>query len=93
MAFSHDLSEELRAVLKKIYKKDRLRWEIVFKKIAEITSQDEKTIDHYKNLKHDLSGFKRVHIDKSFVLLFHVDKNKKHVLFYKLYHHNNIYKK
>ncbi len=91
--FSFDLSGELRIILAKLSKKDRLRAAIVYKKIEQIASCDEKTIDHYKNLQHDLSDFKRVHIDKSFVLLFKVSKKDRHIIFTKLDHHDNIYKR
>lgn len=91
--FTFDLSDELRITLAKLSKKDRFRAAIVYKKIEQIVSCDEKTIDHYKNLRHDLSDFKRVHIDKSFVLLFKVSKKDGHIIFTKLDHHDNIYKR
>ena len=90
--FSFDLSDELRVILAKLSKKGRLRAAIVYKKIEQIASCGEKTIDHYKNLRHDLSDLKRVHIDKSFVLLFKVSKKDRHIIFTKLDHHDNIYK-
>lgn len=90
--FPHQESDELKDILKKLVKKDRNRYEIVMKKIEQVISSDEFTIDHYKNLRHDLSDCKRVHIDKSFVLLFKVYKKENFILFYKLDHHDNIYK-
>lgn len=42
------------------------------KKIKQAIASDEFTIGHYKNLRHDLSGYKRVHVGKSFVLMFKV---------------------
>lgn len=91
--FTFDLTDELKLTLAKIARKDRLRAAIVYKKIEQIISCDEISIEHYKNLRHGLSDFKRVHIDKSFVLLFKVSKKHKHVTFIKLDHHDSIYKR
>ena len=46
-----------------------------------------------KNLRHDLSGRKRVHVDKSFVLTFRYNRQAKSILFIDFDHHDNIYKK
>lgn len=93
MSFTFDLSGGLRRTIRKLAKRDKARVLILNKKIREIISCDEKTIDHYKNLRYGLSNYKRVHIDKSFVLFFEVFKEKKHILFERLEHHNNVYKR
>ena len=49
------------------------------------------SIKRYKNLRHDLSDFKRVHIDKSFVLTFKVDLANNFILFYDFDHHDKVY--
>jgi len=89
--FSFDISDELKAILSKLSKKDPVRAGIIYKKVEQIISCDEKSIEHYKNLRHDLAEYKRVHIDKSFILLFKVTKSKKHILFDKLKHHDDVY--
>jgi YafQ family addiction module toxin component len=91
--FTFDLSDHLRETIKKLSKKDRTRTEILNKKIKEIVECDENTIEHYKNLKYELSEYKRVHIDKSFMLIFKVFKNERHVLFERLEHHDVVYKR
>jgi len=93
MSFDFDVSDELRVLLGKLQKKDRVRILTLNKKIREIVDNDPQSIDRYKNLKYGLSDYKRVHIDKSFVLLFKVDKNRNHILFYRLKHHSEVYKK
>jgi len=93
MTFKYDFGEELEETLSKLQKKDKERVEIFFKKVEEIVSRDEITIDYYKNLKHDLKYYKRVHIDKSFVLIFRVFKKENFILFEKLKHHDDIYKR
>ncbi len=48
---------------------------------------------HYKPLRHDLAGERRVHIAKSFVLRFEVDESKKTVVFIAFEHHDDAYKR
>ena len=91
--FTFDLSDELRLVMRKLSKKDKKRAEIINNKIHEIIKCDENAIEHYKNLRHDLSAYKRVHIDSSFVLMFQVFKKEKHVLFVRLMHHDDAYRR
>ena len=93
MPLRHDFSGLLKAKLKKLFKKDRQRYEILMKKIEGIAVSNETTIEHYKNLGYGLSDKKRVHIDKSFVLTFKYDKKAKFVLFLDFDHHDKIYKR
>jgi YafQ family addiction module toxin component len=92
LPFKYDFSDELEETLDKLYKKDRKLFEAILKKIDEVSSRDETTIDFYKNLRHELKEFKRVHIAKSFVLMFKVFKEKKFILFDRFAHHDNVYK-
>lgn len=91
--FDFAYSEELEEVLSKLYKKDRVRYNAVLKKIEEIVSQDLDTIMHYKNLRHDLSDQKRVHIGENFVLTFQVFVKENFILFLRFKHRDDIYKK
>ncbi len=92
MPFDFDLSNELRAVLEKASKKNSALAKSVFKKIEQITQlNDETTIDHYKNLRHGLSDYKRVHVG-NFVLMFKVYKKEKVILFDRLEHHDDAYR-
>ncbi|MDO8624603.1 MAG: addiction module toxin RelE [Candidatus Diapherotrites archaeon] len=93
MSFRHDFSDEAEAAIAVLYRKDRSRYETILKKIEEIVSRDSQTIDAYKNLRHDLKEYKRVHVGKSFVLLFSVFKKKNFILFDKLKHHDDAYKR
>ena len=90
--FDFDISDELKIVIKKLNRKDRERSLILAKKIKEIINNNIETISRYKNLRYDLKDYKRVHIDKSFVLLFRVFKDKNFILFDRLKHHDDIYK-
>ncbi len=93
MPFSFGLSDELKATIKILAKKDQKTAEILNKKISQIINSDEIAIEHYKNLRHSLSEYKRAHVAKSFVLLFKVFKKEKFILFDRFGHHDNIYKK
>lgn len=46
----------------------------------------------FKNLRKPLQKFKRVHVNKSFVILFEINNEKQIVCFRKYEHHDNIYK-
>lgn len=71
--------------------KDKKKAIIINKKIKEIINNDNNSIDRYKNLKYDLKNLKRVHIDKHFVLIFEVDKEKNFILFLNFDHHDKVY--
>jgi len=85
-----DFEKRLHQILKKLFKKDKKRYETVFKKIDEIINSSD--IEHYKNFRRHLNKFKRVHVDSSFVLVFQYDKINDKVLFYDFDHHDKIYK-
>ena len=91
MAFDYDFVPELKIIIKKLGKKDPKRNEMLHKKVNQIINSDETTIEHYKNLRHDLKEAKRVHIDKHFVLIFEVDDNQKIVRLLDYDHHDKIY--
>jgi YafQ family addiction module toxin component len=85
--YSLDISPELDKKLSKLIKKNRNQYEIIIKKAEEILQNPQ----HYKNLRAPLQSWKRVHIDKSFVLAFSVDENTKTVRLENYDHHDNIY--
>ena len=85
-----ELEKKLHQTLKKLFKKDKKKYEITWKKISEIINSPN--IEHYKNLKFPLNNFKRVHIDNSFVLIFKHNKSNDKIIFYNLDHHDKIYK-
>ena len=86
-----DIEKKLHKILKKLYKKNKERFEIIWKKIKEIVNNP--LIEHYKNLKSPLQNFKRFHINKNFDLKFKYDKVNDKLFFYDYDHHDNIYKK
>lgn len=61
--------------------------EIIAKKVEEITQNPNR----YKNLRYDMKDYKRVHIDKHFILIFSVNENSKTITLEDYDHHDNIY--
>ena len=87
--YDYRLEKGLISFLNKAYKKDKKLYEAAMKRIEDITENPH----HYKPLRHDLKGRRRVHIEKSFVLIFRIDEQEKRVTFLDLCHHDNVYKK
>ncbi len=76
-------------LFKKMGKKNRITLEIIRKKINEIIKNPKA----YKPLRAPLQYLRRVHIQKSFVLLFSIDEEKKVVIIHNYKHHDDAYKK
>ena len=89
--FDFDLSDELKLKIRRLLKKDKKKVEIINKKIKEIINNNEYSVNRYKNLRFNLKQFKRVHIDKHFVLTFKVDIEKNFILFVDFDHHDKVY--
>ena len=86
--YSYELRKSVEKVFFKLAKRNPKQLLIIEDKISEIRQNPQ----HYKNLRHPLQHLKRVHIDKSFVLVFSVDEGKKHIIIEDYDHHDNIYK-
>jgi mRNA-degrading endonuclease RelE of RelBE toxin-antitoxin system len=69
MSFAIIISDELKQTLTTLKRKDHGLFQMVEKKIVQIASSDDVSIQHYKNLQSPLNDYKRVHVG-SFVLLF-----------------------
>ena len=78
-----------KKILKKLFKKDKITYERIMKKIQEIINSED--IEHYKNLRHDLKNFKRVQIGEK-VLVFKYDKKNNLISFEDFDHHDKIYR-
>jgi len=87
--FSVEFSKELTRKLDKINRKDKKLFKVIVDKIREIREDPL----HYKSLKYDIKSYKRVHIMKSFVLIFKVEHENKKIVFENFDHHDRIYKK
>ena len=87
--YSYKYSEKLKSILERLYKKDKLTYERVLKKVEEIINSDP---EHYKNLRVPLQHLKRVQVGEK-VLVFNFDKKNKLISFENFAHHDKIYKK
>ena len=87
MAYLDKYSEELTKKLAKLKKKDITHYERIDKKIKEIL---ENPTHEYKNLRYDMSDFKRVHVGH-FVLIFRVNHQQKIIWFDDYDHHDKMY--
>ena len=85
------ISTKFLKILRKIEKKDKNRFLAVKKKINQIAYS--KDLDCYKNLRHDQTQLKRVHVDSHFVFDFKIDKKENFIEFHDFQHHNKIYKR
>ncbi len=87
MNYSLEVSEELDSKLKKLVKKNKKQLEIINKKVQQILQNPY----HFKPLKGDMKGARRVHIDTSFVLTYEIDENNKIIKLLDYDHHDKIY--
>ncbi|MBI2664591.1 type II toxin-antitoxin system mRNA interferase toxin, RelE/StbE family [Candidatus Woesearchaeota archaeon] len=69
MTYDLDISGELDKKFGKLAKKDKKQLEIINKKVEQIRENPH----HFKPLRGDMKGSRRVHIDKSFVLTYEID--------------------
>lgn len=83
-----DISDQLKGTLRRLKKKNPALFRQVQKKINQIASLDETTIHHFKNLRGDLSKYKRVKVG-SFVLFFRLEGDI--IIFDRLIHHDKAY--
>ncbi len=86
--YSLKIKPDLEKTLKKLAKKNKKQVEVILRKVDEILENPHR----YKNLRAPLNDWKRVHVDKHFVLIFSVDEESKSVTLEDYDHHDNIYK-
>ncbi len=86
--YTLDIRPSLKKKLVKLGVKAPEQAERIAKKSEEIVRNPHR----YKNLKSPLNNWKRVHIDRHFVLTFSIDDDTKIVILEDYNHHNKIYK-
>lgn len=83
---------KISRAMAKLKRKDHALFIAVQKKIEQIASYDEASIDdHFKNLRYDLSNLKAVHVG-SFILAFRVVGGGT-VIFESFRHHKEAYRR
>ncbi|HLC85411.1 MAG TPA: type II toxin-antitoxin system mRNA interferase toxin, RelE/StbE family [Candidatus Nanoarchaeia archaeon] len=82
-----DIPEEIDKIFLKLGKRDKIQLEAIHKKIKQILQDPH----HFKPMRGDMKGSRRVHIDSSFVLTYEIDEVNKVVKVLDYDHHDNIY--
>lgn len=85
------INPELLEELENIREKDSKSYQNIVKKVQSVANILELNPNHCKNLRKPLQDYKRVHINKSFVLVFKVDDKNKEMILMAYDHHNKIY--
>ena len=85
--YALDLREKVKEKFHRMEKKNKKQLEIINKKVLKIRENPHI----FKPLRYDLKGFRRVHIDKSFVLVYSIDEKNKTVVLEDYDHHDKIY--
>jgi YafQ family addiction module toxin component len=80
-------TDKFKKITRKLFKKDSNQLKAIENKIPQILSNPYR----FKPLRNKLSGVRRVHIMKSFVLTFEINEKEKIVRFLDYDHHDNIY--
>ena len=86
----YEIKPSLEKILKKLKKKDPVSFKAITNKIGEVVNSNP---DHYKPLKHGMKNWKRVHVMKSFVLIFTYNKAEDLLSFLDYDHHDVVYRK
>ena len=84
-SYELEISEKAYKIFRRLKKGNINKLNIINNKIQQIIENPS----HFKPLKGDLHGARRVHIDKSFVLTYEIRGNAVRILDYE--HHDKIY--
>ena len=87
MTYSLIISDAADKKFQKLRKKNKKQIDIIGNKIRQIRENPY----HFKPLRGDMHGARRVHIDKSFVLTYEVIETEKAVRVLDYNHHDKIY--
>ncbi|MBI2084600.1 MAG: type II toxin-antitoxin system mRNA interferase toxin, RelE/StbE family [Candidatus Aenigmarchaeota archaeon] len=85
--YSLEVRKSVEEVFSKLAKRSPKQLEIINKKIQQIRQNPHR----FKLLHSPLTGMRRVHIDKSFVLVYSIDENRKIVVVEEYDHHDRVY--
>jgi len=89
MNYQLEVDDNLKRAFEKLKRKDSVHAEILKKKIKNILLNPHQ----FKPLGGKMSGIRRVHIGKSFVLTYEILENEKIVRLLDYDHHDRIYDK
>lgn len=89
MTYAIEIKPSCKETITKLCKKNPVLEKAIRNKMEEILENPT----HYKPLKHDFAGGRRVHIMKSFVLRYEIDEQRKTVIFIDFSHHDDAYRR
>ena len=87
MLYNLIISDEADKKFQKLKNRNKKQLEIIHNKIQQITDNPY----HFKPLRGDMHGTRRVHIDKSFVLTYEIIESEKAIRILDFEHHDKIY--
>lgn len=89
MTYIIDIMPSCQKQIGKVCRKNPIALQALRRKMDEIIENPSR----YKPLMYDLTGERRVHILKSFILKFEVDETRKVVTFIAFKHHDDAYRR
>jgi len=87
MEYVLDISDEADKKFKKLKTKNKKQLKIIDKKVQQILENPH----HFKPLRGDMHGARRVHINKSFILIYEIHEGDRVVRILDYDHHDKIY--
>jgi len=88
MPYSLELRKHVEKEFERISKKSPIEEEAIKKKLIEILENPQR----FKPLRKPMHGWWRVHIVKSFVMIYSIDETRKVVIIEDYTHHDDAYK-
>ena len=85
--YNLEVRDGVDRIFQKLFKKDKISFEYINKKIKEILENPY----HFKPLRTPLQNYRRVHIG-NFVLFYSINENTKKIIIEKYKHHDEAYK-
>ncbi len=85
--YSLEVEERVYSKFEKLRKRDQVQLNAINSKIKQILENPRR----FKPLKFPMAGLFRVHVMKSFVLIYRVDEARKTVIIIDYDHHDKIY--
>jgi len=82
-----EVRESVDRIFKKLFKKDKVSFGYINKKIKEILENPY----HFKPLRKPMQNYRRVHIG-NFVLIYSINEKTKTVIIERYAHHDHAYK-
>jgi len=89
MTYNIEIHLKCKEEIQKLCKKNPVLENSLKKKIKEILENPQ----HYKPLRHEFAGERRVHIMKGFVLKYEINEEDKTVTFIFFGHHDKAYRR